>query len=92
MEQVPASAVPGTRLGRYTLLGKLATGGMAEVFLAAWLEERGLEPGEVTVASKWGYTYTADWTVHAAVHEVKDLSADSLRRQLAESREILGPP
>jgi aryl-alcohol dehydrogenase-like predicted oxidoreductase len=65
--------------------------GMAEVFLAAWLEERGLEPGEVTVASKWGYTYTADWTVHAAVHEVKDLSADSLRRQLAESREILGP-
>ncbi|MHB8417179.1 MAG: serine/threonine-protein kinase [Myxococcales bacterium] len=34
MEPVPASAVPGTRLGRYTLLGKLATGGMAEVFLA----------------------------------------------------------
>ncbi|HUB07445.1 MAG TPA: serine/threonine-protein kinase [Myxococcales bacterium] len=34
MEPVPASVVPGTRLGRYTLLGKLATGGMAEVFLA----------------------------------------------------------
>jgi aryl-alcohol dehydrogenase-like predicted oxidoreductase len=65
--------------------------GMAEAFLAAWLEDRGLEPAEVTVGSKWGYTYTADWTVHAAIHEVKDLSADALRRQLAESRQILGP-
>jgi aryl-alcohol dehydrogenase-like predicted oxidoreductase len=65
--------------------------GMAEVFLAAWLEVRRLQTAEVTVGSKWGYTYTADWTVHAAVHEVKDLSADALRRQLAESREILGP-
>jgi serine/threonine protein kinase len=34
VEPVPASAVPDTRLGRYTLLGKLASGGMAEVFLA----------------------------------------------------------
>jgi serine/threonine-protein kinase len=34
VEEAKASAVPGTRLGRYTLLGKLATGGMAEVFLA----------------------------------------------------------
>ena len=39
--------------------------GMAEVFLAAWLQERGLEPGGVGVGSKWGYTYTANWTVDA---------------------------
>ena len=44
----------------------------------------------VTVGSKWGYTYTADWRIDAAAHEVKDLSAATLRRQLAETREHLG--
>jgi aryl-alcohol dehydrogenase-like predicted oxidoreductase len=65
--------------------------GKAEAFLASWLEQRRLGPGEVTVGSKWGYTYTADWRVDAEVHEVKDLSATTLRRQLAESRALLGP-
>jgi aryl-alcohol dehydrogenase-like predicted oxidoreductase len=44
----------------------------------------------VTVASKWGYTYTAEWRVDAARHEVKDLSLENLTRQLAESRALLG--
>jgi aryl-alcohol dehydrogenase-like predicted oxidoreductase len=65
--------------------------GKAEKFLASWLESRGLRPGAVTVASKWGYTYTADWRVDADVHEVKDLSLATLQRQLAESRALLGP-
>jgi aryl-alcohol dehydrogenase-like predicted oxidoreductase len=65
--------------------------GRAETFLASWLRRRRLEPPEITVGSKWGYTYTADWKVDAPVHEVKDLSVGSFRRQLAESREILGP-
>ena len=64
--------------------------GKAEEFLASWLERRGLEPGAVTVGSKWGYTYTADWRVDAELHEVKDLSLATLRRQLAESRGLLG--
>jgi aryl-alcohol dehydrogenase-like predicted oxidoreductase len=64
--------------------------GRAEAFLAAWLERRGLGPGEVGVGSKWGYTYTANWRVDAPVNEVKDLSAGALRRQLTESRELLG--
>ena len=64
--------------------------GRAEAFLATWLEGRGLGPGEVSVGSKWGYTYTADWRVDASVHEVKDLSVGALRRQLAESRKLLG--
>ena len=64
--------------------------GRAEAFLAAWLERRGLGPGEVSVGSKWGYTYVADWRVDAPVNEVKDLSVGALRRQLAESRELLG--
>jgi aryl-alcohol dehydrogenase-like predicted oxidoreductase len=64
--------------------------GEAEAFLASWLERRGLAPGAVTVGSKWGYTYTAGWRVEAARHEVKDLSLATLRRQLAESRDLLG--
>ncbi len=65
--------------------------GRAESFLASWLEARGTEPGEVFVASKWGYTYTADWQVDAEQQEVKDLSAGTLRRQIEESRALLGP-
>lgn len=64
--------------------------GKAEAFLASWHERRGLPPGAVTVGSKWGYTYTAAWRVEAEHHEVKDLSATTLRRQLAESRALLG--
>jgi aryl-alcohol dehydrogenase-like predicted oxidoreductase len=65
--------------------------GRAEAFLASWLEGRGLSPGEVTVGSKWGYTYIAGWRVDADPAEVKDLSAATLRRQFAESRALLGP-
>jgi aryl-alcohol dehydrogenase-like predicted oxidoreductase len=44
----------------------------------------------VTVGSKWGYTYTADWRVDAEDHEIKDLSVATLRRQLGETRALLG--
>jgi aryl-alcohol dehydrogenase-like predicted oxidoreductase len=64
--------------------------GRAEAFLASWLEQRGFSPGDVTVGSKWGYTYTADWRVDAEVNEVKDLSEATLERQLTESQELLG--
>jgi aryl-alcohol dehydrogenase-like predicted oxidoreductase len=64
--------------------------GRGEAFLASWLERRGLAPGDVTVGSKWGYTYTADWRVDVAEHEVKDLSVQTLRRQLGETRALLG--
>jgi aryl-alcohol dehydrogenase-like predicted oxidoreductase len=64
--------------------------GRAEAFLASWLEERGFGPDDVTVGSKWGYTYTANWRVNVAVNEVKDLSEATLERQLTESQELLG--
>ncbi len=44
----------------------------------------------MTVGSKWGYTYTADWQVEAEVHEVKELSLAVLERQIGESRALLG--
>jgi aryl-alcohol dehydrogenase-like predicted oxidoreductase len=64
--------------------------GRAEEFLSSWLERRGFASGEITVGSKWGYVYTADWRVGAEVNEVKDHSLANLRRQLAESRGLLG--
>ena len=44
----------------------------------------------MTVGSKWGYTYTADWRVDAEVHEVKEHSLAVLRRQRGESDALLG--
>lgn len=64
--------------------------GRAEEFLGSWLAARGLGPAEVSVGSKWGYTYTADWRMDVDVHEVKDLTVDTLRRQEAETRSHLG--
>ncbi|SEF95530.1 Predicted oxidoreductase [Nonomuraea solani] len=64
--------------------------GRAEEFLAGWLRDRAIAPGTVTVGSKWGYAYVGDWRMDAAEHEVKELSAGHLRRQLGETRELLG--
>ena len=65
--------------------------GRAEDFLASWLRKRAIEPGEITVASKWGYTYTAGWSTSATQHEVKEHSLAAYLRQLHESIERLGP-
>lgn len=62
--------------------------GMAEAFLKSWLELRGLR--DVTVSSKWGYRYTAEWRTDAKVHEVKDHSLQHLNSQWRESTELLG--
>jgi len=64
--------------------------GRAEDFVASWLRKRGIKPGDVVVASKWGYTYTADWSTSATQHEIKDHSVAAFERQLAESVERLG--
>ncbi|MEM7130090.1 MAG: aldo/keto reductase [Chloroflexota bacterium] len=67
--------------------------GQAEAFLGSWLQKRQRAPNDVTIGSKWGYTYTASWQVSLAPgekHEVKEHSLPVLERQLAESRAILG--
>ena len=64
--------------------------GRAEEFLGSWLTERGIPPGGVSVGSKWGYEYTGGWEMEAEEHEVKDLRAHMLHRQLGETREKLG--
>ncbi len=62
--------------------------GRAEEFLASWLDDR--RPDDVTVGSKWGYTYTADWQVDADPPEVKDHGIATLQRQIGETRALLG--
>ena len=67
--------------------------GKAEAFLRSWLAKRAISTRSVTVASKWGYTYTADWQVRLPAgqpHEVKDHSLPVLQRQVQESRALLG--
>jgi aryl-alcohol dehydrogenase-like predicted oxidoreductase len=63
--------------------------GLGEKFLATWLTSRAVSPDSVTVGSKWGYTYTADWRIEAKAHEVKDHSLATLERQWPESRALL---
>lgn len=64
--------------------------GRAEEFLSSWLVSRALPREALTVASKWGYTYTAGWRTQAEQHEIKDHSPAALLRQLGESRALLG--
>jgi aryl-alcohol dehydrogenase-like predicted oxidoreductase len=64
--------------------------GMAENFLGTWLQDRRPIRDAITIGSKWGYTYVGSWKLDATVHEVKDHSLDTLRRQIVESRSILG--
>lgn len=61
--------------------------GRAEEFVAAWLADRG-HTG-VTVSSKWGYEYTADWRPDAEVHEIKQHSLARFDQQWAETKSLL---
>ena len=56
---------------------RAATGGPRSSS-AAGSRERGVARDAVTVGSKWGYRYTAGWTVDAPVHEQKELSVGTL--------------
>lgn len=64
--------------------------GRAEEFVASWLAARAIEPSDVTISSKWGYRYVANWQVAAAHHELKDHTLAALDAQLLESRGLLG--
>jgi aryl-alcohol dehydrogenase-like predicted oxidoreductase len=63
--------------------------GRSEEFLADWLRARP-DATDVVIGSKWGYTYTANWTTDAEQHEVKDHSLAAYERQRAETAGLLG--
>ena len=62
--------------------------GRGEEFLGEWLRSR--NPDGVTVSSKWGYVYTADWEIAADPPEVKHHDVETFKRQLDETRSNLG--
>lgn len=64
--------------------------GLSEAFLGAWLAARQIPLTAVTIGSKWGYTYTADWQVNADTHEIKEHSLPVLEQQIQESHALLG--
>jgi aryl-alcohol dehydrogenase-like predicted oxidoreductase len=66
--------------------------GLAEQFLGEWLAKHPERRPELTIGSKWGYTYVADWRHDAATHEVKDHSLTTFERQWPETLSALGGP
>lgn len=60
-----------------------------ELLRVSWLKKHPEKAAEVTVGSKWGYTYTAGWQVEAEKHEVKEHSLPVLERQWELSKRLL---
>jgi aryl-alcohol dehydrogenase-like predicted oxidoreductase len=64
--------------------------GLAETFLGEWLTPE--RRPQLTIGSKWGYTYVADWRSDVDTHEVKDHSLATFERQWPETLHALGGP
>lgn len=88
MRQVTCSVLDAAYRAGVRWIDVARSYGLAEEFLAGWLAERGHT--DVTVSSKWGYTYVGGWRLDATMHEVKEHSASVFSRQWTESRELLG--
>lgn len=61
--------------------------GMSEQMLVEWVEMKN-DPS-IEIATKWGYTYTANYEHDAIIHEVKDHSIKQLNRQWDHSYLLL---
>ena len=61
--------------------------GLAEELLLEWLQTK--DDKTIEVATKWGYTYTANFDANATVHEVKEHSLAKLKEQWAFSKQLL---
>jgi len=61
--------------------------GLAEELVLEWLQTK--KDSSIKIASKWGYTYTANFDVNATVHEIKDHSLSKLNQQWHFSKQLL---
>lgn len=61
--------------------------GMAEQLLLDWVKEKGDD--SIEVATKWGYTYVANFNADATQHEVKEHSLSKLNEQWKQSGQLL---
>jgi len=89
MEQRAYEVLDAARDGGIRYFDAARSYGLGEKFLGSWLKSRAISSESVTVGSKWGYTYTANWKIEAHAHEVKEHSSATLERQWPESRAFL---
>jgi aryl-alcohol dehydrogenase-like predicted oxidoreductase len=61
--------------------------GLAEPLLIDWLSNK--NDKSIQVATKWGYTYVANFNTNATIHEVKDHSISKLNDQWQVSKNLL---
>ena len=61
--------------------------GLAEQLLIDWLANK--NDKSIQVATKWGYTYVANFDANALVHEVKEHSVSKLKEQWQVSKKLL---
>ena len=61
--------------------------GLAEKLVLEWLRTK--DDRSIEVATKWGYTYTANFDKNATVHEVKEHSLSKLNEQWNFSKQLL---
>lgn len=61
--------------------------GMAEQIMIDWLKTK--KDNSIEVATKWGYSYVANFDPKAVIHEIKDHSLPQLLRQWEKSKELI---
>ena len=61
--------------------------GLAEKLLFDWLQTK--NDKSIQIATKWGYTYVADFDANAKIHEVKQHSLEKLNEQWETSKVFL---
>jgi aryl-alcohol dehydrogenase-like predicted oxidoreductase len=64
--------------------------GYAERFLGEWLARDADRRSALTIGSKWGYRYVAEWRTDVEVHEVKDHALSALDEQWPLTLDALG--
>ena len=61
--------------------------GLAEDLVLEWLQTKNNK--SIEVATKWGYTYTANFNPDAKIHEIKEHSSAKLKEQWQFSKQLL---
>ena len=61
--------------------------GLAEELVLEWVQTK--NDSSIEIATKWGYTYTANFDANATVHEIKEHSLAKLNEQWNFSKQLL---
>ncbi len=61
--------------------------GIAEQIVTNWANKNGDD--SIEIATKWGYTYVADFNPNAVQHEIKEHSLEKLNEQWEQSKSML---